>query len=93
MWKPRIVIIGASGHGKVLLDALTAEGIFHVEGFIDAHKEPGQTVLGFPILGREEDLEAEAAETIHCRRVDLDRLAPCCAKLCAERRSRSQIQG
>ncbi len=56
MWKPRIVIVGASGHGKVLLDALAAEGVFHVEGFIDAHKEPGLLVLGVPILGREEDL-------------------------------------
>lgn len=34
--KPKIIIIGAGGHGKVVCDAILAQGTFEVVGFVDA---------------------------------------------------------
>ena len=34
--KPIIVIIGAGGHGKVILDCIIAQGQYEVAGFVDA---------------------------------------------------------
>lgn len=51
----RIVIIGASSHGKVVADILKSQGKTIV-GFIDSTKQIGSTILSFPILGREEEL-------------------------------------
>src|SRR4051812_44648950 len=47
-----VVIIGAGGHGRVVLDVLRAMGKFQVAGFIDADMgKAGQEVMGVPILG------------------------------------------
>ena len=49
--KPRVVLIGGGGHGKVVLDALLESGR-DVAGFIDDDPEKaGGQVLQFPILG------------------------------------------
>ncbi|MGF1634654.1 MAG: acetyltransferase [Phycisphaerae bacterium] len=48
----RIVILGAGGHGKVVLDILQAAGGHEVVGFLDADdRHHGQVVLGTPVLG------------------------------------------
>jgi len=47
-----IVIIGAGGHGRVVLDVLRAMGKFQIAGFIDADTgKAGQEVMGVPLLG------------------------------------------
>ncbi len=51
-----IVIIGASGHGSVILDCIEKEGKFNVMGFIDSFKEKGGKQNGYEILGSEHDL-------------------------------------
>lgn len=51
----RIVIIGASGHGKVVADILKSQGKTIV-GFIDSSKIVGSTILSLPVLGKEENL-------------------------------------
>lgn len=50
----KLVIIGASGHGKVLLDIALKDG-YEVVGFLDDN-EKAQPVLGYPVLGRTADL-------------------------------------
>jgi sugar O-acyltransferase (sialic acid O-acetyltransferase NeuD family) len=52
----KIVIIGASGHGRVVLDVLEQEGRREIIGFIDARRPAGETELGYPLLGSEEAL-------------------------------------
>ena len=48
----KIVIIGASGHGKVAFNALDSSGDYQIEGFIDDNFEKlEKTLLGIPILG------------------------------------------
>jgi len=43
--KPRIVIIGAGGHGKVVCEAILSGGQYDVVGFIDSKIEVGKVVI------------------------------------------------
>lgn len=54
---PRIVILGASGHGLVTLEAAIAQG-YDVAGFVDSFKPVGLEVLGRQILGHPDNLAA-----------------------------------
>lgn len=45
-----VIIIGASGHGKVVADIIRKSGD-KVYGFLDDNTELNDTFLGFPILG------------------------------------------
>lgn len=44
--KPKIVIIGAGGHGKVVSDAVIAQNKYEVIGFVDTTLEIGTVVTG-----------------------------------------------
>jgi sugar O-acyltransferase (sialic acid O-acetyltransferase NeuD family) len=47
-----VLIIGAGGHGAVVVDILRAAGHYRPAGFIDADPSlVGQTVAGIPVLG------------------------------------------
>ncbi len=48
-----IVIIGASGHGGMLLDCIEKEGRYNILGFVDSFKEKGSKMNGYEILGNE----------------------------------------
>ena len=47
----RLAIIGASGHGRVILDAGLKAGSWEIVGFIDDGLAKGTRVSGFPVLG------------------------------------------
>jgi len=51
-----IVIIGASGHGSVVLDIIEKEGKYNVVGFIDTYKGKARLKNGYEILGGEDEL-------------------------------------
>lgn len=51
-----IVIIGASGHGSMILDCIENQGKYRVVGFVDSFKEKGIRQNGYDILGCELDL-------------------------------------
>lgn len=59
---PRIVVVGASGHAKVVLDVLEREGRFAVAGLLDAAKPVGAEWFGYRILGDVPDLPRLAGE-------------------------------
>ena len=46
-----IIIYGAGGHGKSVLDFVQSIGHYRVVGFIDDGLPEGESVLGFPVLG------------------------------------------
>ena len=46
-----VVIIGASGHGKVIADIIQKYGDI-IKGFLDDSKEPNDMIIGFPVLGK-----------------------------------------
>lgn len=57
-----IVIVGSSGHARVVIDIVNMEGRYRVAGLIDRFREIGAQTLGYAILGREEDLPRLVAE-------------------------------
>lgn len=52
----KVIIIGASGHGKVIADIIE-QSQDHVVGFLDDGVKKGSTVLGYEVLGTIRDLE------------------------------------
>jgi sugar O-acyltransferase (sialic acid O-acetyltransferase NeuD family) len=54
--KKNILIIGASGHAKVIIDILEKENLYNVFGFIDTYKPKGKSIYGYEILGTEKDI-------------------------------------
>ena len=60
-----IVIIGASGHAKVVIDIIEQQGSYKIVGLIDSFKEPGTTLMGYDVIGREDSIpELIAAKKI-----------------------------
>src|SRR5258706_5402083 len=53
-----IVVIGASGHAKVVIDVIEKQGKYQVAGLIDSLKPAGESVYGYEILGAEDKLAA-----------------------------------
>lgn len=51
-----LVIIGASGHGGMVLDCIQKQGRYNVLGFIDSFKKKGTKQHGLEVLGNELDL-------------------------------------
>ncbi len=51
-----IVIIGSSGHAKVVIDIVRREGKYKVIGLLDRFRDVGEETMDCPILGKEEDL-------------------------------------
>lgn len=54
--KKKIVVFGASGHAKVILDIVRRQGTFEVVGLLDEHKQPGFVCSGHEVLGTTQDL-------------------------------------
>lgn len=52
----KIVVIGSSGHARVVVDVLENEGRREIVGLLDRFRDAGEEAFGYPILGREEDL-------------------------------------
>lgn len=52
----KVVIIGASGHGKVVADIIQKSGD-RVVGFLDDNPSIGKKFVGFPVLGIVDDYE------------------------------------
>ena len=51
-----ILLIGASEHAKVVMDAIEKEGKYKIYGLIDSYKPAGEDVFGYKILGTEDML-------------------------------------
>lgn len=54
--KPNILIIGASGHAKVIIDIVERLNKHCIVGLIDSFKPIGTQLMGYPIIGHEKDL-------------------------------------
>ncbi|CAB3738815.1 Putative acetyltransferase EpsM [Paraburkholderia sediminicola] len=57
-----IVLVGSSGHAKVVIDVVEKQGCYRIAGLIDAFRTPGEETLGYRVLGGEADLPGLAAE-------------------------------
>ncbi|MBL4594181.1 MAG: acetyltransferase [Flavobacteriales bacterium] len=63
MNKPTIILIGGGGHCKSCIDVIEHEDKFSIAGIIDVKEKIGQTVLGYPIIGSDEDLNEIAKKS------------------------------
>jgi len=55
--KPDILLIGGGGHCRSVIDVIEQENKFNIAGIIDLKENIGKTVLGYPIVGCDDDLE------------------------------------
>lgn len=55
--KPKILLIGGGGHCKSVIDVIEMEGSYMIAGIIDKKELLGQKVLGYEIIGCDDDLE------------------------------------
>jgi sugar O-acyltransferase (sialic acid O-acetyltransferase NeuD family) len=51
-----VVIIGSSGHARVVVDIIERAGVYTIAGLLDDTKPKGTIELGYPILGGCSDL-------------------------------------
>jgi sugar O-acyltransferase (sialic acid O-acetyltransferase NeuD family) len=51
-----ILIFGCGGHAKVITDIIEKQGTYNIAGFVDAYNAPGETFIGYPVLGSESDI-------------------------------------
>lgn len=54
----KMILIGAGGHCKVVIDAILSGNEFEIAGIIDAHKKKGDIVSGVRVIGKDRDLPA-----------------------------------
>lgn len=59
---PKAVVLGASGHAKVVLDILSRQGLYDVVGLLDSYKLVGSECAGYRVMGRPSDLPALLAQ-------------------------------
>jgi len=57
MKKDKIILIGGGGHCKSCIDVLELEGRFDIDGIIDLPEKKGEKILGYPVIGNDEDIE------------------------------------
>ncbi|AFV98025.1 acetyl transferase [Candidatus Sulfuricurvum sp. RIFRC-1] len=63
--KPKILLIGGGGHCKSVIDVIEMEGSFSIAGIIDQKELVGKKVLGYEVVGCDDDLEELFAGFTH----------------------------
>ncbi|MFM6928204.1 MAG: NeuD/PglB/VioB family sugar acetyltransferase [Bdellovibrio sp.] len=53
----KIYLIGAGGHCHSCIDVIETEKKYEIAGIFDVDSKVGQKVLGYPIIGTDEDIE------------------------------------
>jgi sugar O-acyltransferase (sialic acid O-acetyltransferase NeuD family) len=56
MAKKEILLLGAGGHCKSVIEAIESQNEFHIAGILDMPEKVGQTVLGYPVIGSDENI-------------------------------------
>lgn len=54
--KEKIVLVGGSGHCKVIIDAIISAGKYDIEGIVDLNLNAGEKVLGVSVIGKDDIL-------------------------------------
>lgn len=51
-----ILIVGASGHARLAIDAIEKQGRYRIAGLLDRYRAPGYECMGYRVIGAETDL-------------------------------------
>lgn len=57
-----ILLIGSSGHAKVIIDIVENEKRYNIIGLIDTFRSVGETTVGYEVLGTETDVPSLVAK-------------------------------
>ncbi len=63
--KPDIILVGGGGHCRSCIDVIEQEGRFNIAGIIDLPEKQHQKILGYPVIGTDEDLPNLTAKCDH----------------------------
>ena len=55
--KEQIILIGGGGHCKSVIDVIEQEGRFEIAGIIEKYVGESEAVLGYPLIGTDDELE------------------------------------
>lgn len=64
MSKP-LLLIGCGGHARSLIDVVESSGSWHVLGLVGLPEQVGEEVLGYPVLGCDQDLPSLRHQCTH----------------------------
>ena len=53
-----LLLIGCGGHARSLIDVVESSGCWHVFGLVGLPAQVGEEVLGYPVLGCDQDLHS-----------------------------------
>ena len=60
-----ILLIGCGGHARSLIDVVESSGRWHVLGLVGLPEQVGESVLGYPVLGCDQDLPSLRQQCAH----------------------------
>lgn len=67
MNKETVLIVGSSGHSKVIIDIFEKEDKYKILGLLDAYRNIGEETLGYKVVGKEENLPDLLSENPNCK--------------------------
>jgi len=67
MNKETVLIVGSSGHAKVIIDIFEKEGKYEILGLLDAYRNIGEETLGYMVVGKEENLPDLLLKNPNCK--------------------------
>jgi len=60
-----LLLIGGGGHARSLIDVVESSGRWHVLGLVGLPEQVGENVLGYPVLGSDQDLPSLRQQCTH----------------------------
>ncbi|MFM2019113.1 MAG: hypothetical protein RL007_2769 [Bacteroidota bacterium] len=60
--KKNLILIGGGGHCKSCIDVIEQDTAFNIAGILDVKEKVGQKILGYEIIGSDDEIEAYAAK-------------------------------
>lgn len=60
-----LLLIGCGGHARSLIDVVESSGRWHVLGLVGLAEQVGEEVLGYPVLGCDQDLPSLSQQCAH----------------------------
>lgn len=66
MSKPPLLLIGGGGHCASVIDVIEAAQQYEIKGIVEAENTQNTSLLGYPVIGTDADLEILLQDTPHC---------------------------
>jgi sugar O-acyltransferase (sialic acid O-acetyltransferase NeuD family) len=63
----KVIIVGSSGHSKVIIDIFEKENKYQIVGLLDAYRNVGEETLGYKVIGKEDDLPFLLSQNSNCK--------------------------